>query len=165
MYSPPPALLATLLPLPQVKKVYTTLAPQVTSTLLLPYLKQAIDAAHELSNGQPYGNSTTHSTPPMRHRRSFTSASTLSSVSRSFGPGPGNANGNGNDSLLAKFVLLQTDSRNSESQMSIREIKTEAVKTYASNDTVLKDLADTDFGTLFYRLDVSRLNIPPNQFL
>lgn len=101
----------------------------------------------------------------MRHRRSFTSASTLSSVSRSFGPGPGNANGNGNDSLLAKFVLLQTDSRNSESQMSIREIKTEAVKTYASNDTVLKDLADTDFGTLFYRLDVSRLNIPPNQFL
>lgn len=137
-------LLSSLLPLPQVKKVYTTLAPGKTTQLLLPHIKQALDSAHEVcTNGNNANNNST--SPFMRHRRSFTSASSLSTMSRSSGNG---------DSLLSKFILLQTASSDKKSQEAIKELKEEICKTYADNEAISKDLAETDFASLFPRLDV-----------
>lgn len=144
------ALLGTLLPLPQVKKVYTTLAPSTTSQLLLPHIKQALDAAHESStssnsgNGHPHHNSNT--SPFMRHKRSFTSASSLSTMSR--------CSGNG-DNALSKFILLQPNSTDMKSIEAVKELKNDICKIYAGNETISKDLAETDFETLFPRFDVS----------
>ncbi|KAK9896629.1 hypothetical protein P389DRAFT_82058 [Cystobasidium minutum MCA 4210] len=137
------SLLSSLLPLPQVKKVYTTLAPGKTTQLLLPHIKQALDSAHEVcTNGNNANNNST--SPFMRHRRSFTSASSLSTMSRSSGNG---------DSLLSKFILLQTASSDKKSQEAIKELKEEICKTYADNEAISKDLAETDFASLFPRLD------------
>lgn len=141
-----PALLHSLLPLPQLKKVYTTLAPGMTSSLLLPHIKQALDSAHDnsLSGNQNAPHSNT--SPFMRHRRSFTSASSLSTMSR--------CSGNG-DSLLSKFVLLQSSQNDERSLQAIRELRECVCEAYNGSEAISKDLAETDFESLFPRLEVS----------
>lgn len=62
--------------------------------------------------------------------------------------------GNG-DSLLSKFILLQPGQTDKRSVQAINEIKNEICKAYAGNEAISKDLAETDFETLFPRLDVS----------
>lgn len=136
--------------MPQVKKVYTTLAPGATSNLLLPHIKQALDSAHESSiNGHTGHSAHNNGTSPfMRHRRSFTSASSLSTISRSCGNG---------DNLLSKFVLLQSNAADKKSQDAIKELKDDVCKIYIGNETITKDLAETDFDSLFPRIDVSAI--------
>jgi hypothetical protein len=142
----PPALLNSLLPLPQLKKVYTTLAPGTTSSLLLPYIKQALDSAHDSSLNGNHNGHHSNTSPFMRHRRSFTSASSLSTMSR--------CSGNG-DSLLSKFVLLQSSQNDERSLQAIKELRQSVCEAYIGSDAISKDLAETDFESLFPRLEVS----------
>jgi hypothetical protein len=137
------------LPLPQVKKIYATLAPRSVSQLLLPYIKQALTAASDNSNNINGHDGHSSSSPFMRHRRSFTSASSLSTMSRASG------NASGGDNLLGKFVLMHPGGSDKRCQEALNNLKSDICKTFLDNDTISKDLAETDFETLFPRLDVS----------
>lgn len=133
-----------LLPMPQLRKVYLALNPEATSRVLLPHIMETISQMY--GNGdQPTHRSSNPSSPTLPRRRSWTSTSSLSCLSRA---------ASSSDAALAKFVLYQAEI---QSKLSLSATRNAVLQSCADRQNILKEVLETDFEHLFARVDVGWL--------
>merc|ERR1712093_138436 len=136
-------LMNLFLPMPQLRWVYLSLTPEATGKVLLPHIMTAIDHMYCTSEHQHNNHSPNPSSPTLRRRRSWTSASSLSNLSKA----------PANDGLLAKIVLYQTDD---ETKQALTVTRNAVILSCTDREHILREVLETDFDSLFARVELPR---------